>query len=589
MMRTLLASLPLSVACSALPASQVAPPTNVVVIITDDQGWGDFSFRGGGGVETPRLDGLAEQSAIVEPFYVHPVCAPTRASLMTGRWCQRTRAFDTWIGRAMLEPEEVTVAEVLSGAGYRTGLFGKWHLGDCYPMRPQDQGFERVLMHRGGGIGQPADPEGGEGKYTDPVLFDETGARVETQGYCTQVYVDAAIQFMGEAASAGEPFFTYLATNAPHGPFHDVPPDLYAKYKAIDLSPAAFRATEGGHPLPLQHDEDRLARIFAMIEDVDRGVGRILDTLDELGIAEDTLVLFTLDNGPNTRRFVGGMQGNKSMVSEGGVRSPLIARWPARIRAGAEIDRVAANVDLLPTISEACGVTTDGLRLDGRSLLPLLEERDVAWPDRDLVIQAHRGDAPVRYHNALLRNQRWKLLNPSGFHTERKSVEPAWELYDMQADPLERKDLAGERPDIVAELAGRYDAWFDDVSSTRPDPFAPPRIVIGSAASPEVHLTRQDWRRAGKGGGWEDSAQGVWHVDVVDPGPYRVRVRFTSGASPTGVRLQCGSVVVERDVEPGQREVVLEGVRLEVGPAGLICGVLEASRTVGAYQVILEG
>jgi len=587
-MRLLPILLPLLSACAGLPTGHGSTRPNVVVIITDDQGWGDFSFRGGGGLDTPRLDSLAAESAVVEPFYVHPVCAPTRASLMTGRWCQRTRAFDTWVGRAMLEPQEVTVAEVLADAGYRTGLFGKWHLGDCYPMRPQDQGFERVLMHRGGGIGQPADPEGGEGKYTDPVLFDETGARVEAEGYCTQVYVDAAIEFMGAAAAADEPFFTYLATNAPHGPFHDVPPDLYAKYRDRDLSPAAFTATEGGHPLPTSYDEDRLARIFAMIEDVDRGVGRVLDSLDDLGLADDTLVLFLLDNGPNTRRFVGGMRGNKSMVYEGGVRSPLLVRWPGRGAPGHVVDRVAANVDLLPTIAEACGVPVRTADLDGRSLLPLLEQRDVAWPDRDLVIQAHRGDEPVRYHNAMLRNQRWKLLNPSGFGAERASVVPAWELYDMQEDPLETTDLAAERPDLVADLAARYDRWFDDVSATRPDPFAPPRIVIGSAASPAVHLTRQDWRKTGKGGGWEASAQGVWHVDVVHPGPYRVRVRFTRSAEPTAVRLQCGAVVLERQVDPGAREVVLEDVRLEVGPAGLVCAVLETARTVGAYQVLLE-
>lgn len=564
-----------------------ADPPNVVLIVTDDQGWGDFSFRGGGGIDTPHLDALAAAGTRVEPFYVHPVCAPTRASLMTGRWCQRTRAFDTAIGRAMMEPDEVTIAEVLGEAGYRTGLFGKWHLGDCYPMQPQDQGFDEVLMHRGGGIGQPSDPEGGERRYTDPVLFDEEGDRVGAEGYCTEVYADAAIDFARRAVADEKPFLAYLATNAPHGPFHDVPPDLYAKYRERDLSPSAFAETPGGHPLPEEHDEDRLARIFAMIEDVDRAVGRVLAALDELGVAEDTLVLFLVDNGPNTRRFVGGMRGRKGSVYEGGVRSPLLARWPGRLEAGRVVERVAAHVDLLPTLAEACGASTDGLDLDGRSILPLLEGRETPWPDRAIVIQAHRGDAPVPYHNAMLRTDRWKLVNPSGFGRELASVEPAWELYDMRADPLETRDVADEHPEVVEELAARYDAWFEDVASTRPDPFAPPRIVLGSDAAPEVHLTRQDWRRLGDGHGGGGRARGEWHVRVAREASYRVRVRFPGNVEPSRVRLTLGSTEVEAEVPADAREHTFEEVRLEAGAGELACELVTAEGAVGAYQVIV--
>ncbi|MDA1263537.1 MAG: arylsulfatase [Planctomycetota bacterium] len=576
--------------CAGLRTTADAPAgrPNVVVIITDDQGWGDFSFRGGGGIDTPRLDRLAAEGTRVENFYVHPVCAPTRASLMTGRWCQRTRAFDTWVGRAMLEPQEVTLAEVLGGAGYRTGLFGKWHLGDCFPMRPQDQGFQEVLMHRGGGIGQPADPEGGEGRYTDAVLFDEDGTRVETKGYCTQVYVDAAIEFARASVEEGEAFFTYLATNAPHSPFHDVPRDLYEKYQARDLSPAAFAATEGGHPLPGEHDEDQLARIFAMVEDVDRGVGRLLDALDELGVSDDTLVLFLLDNGPNSRRFVGGMRGQKTSVYEGGVRSPLFARWPGHIPAGHVIAPLSANVDVLPTIAEACGVSLAGLDLDGRSLLGQLESRAAEWLDREVVIQAHRGDQPIPYHNALLRTQRWKLVNPSGFQTEHESVVPRWELYDMCADPLETNDLAAERPEVVADLAARYDAWFADVSSTRPDPYSPPAIIVGHARSPKVHLTRQDWRKLGPGNGWAPNANGAWRLDVVDEGPYTIRVRFHGKIEPTQVELAIGDWSLAGAVVPGAREHTFEGVRLPLGDGRLIGSLVAADQVVGPYQVILQ-
>lgn len=581
-MRSVLPLLLLS-ACASNPQQPAAdPPPNVVVIITDDQGWGDFSFREGSYVDTPCLDRLAGQSAIVDPFYVHPVCAPTRASLMTGRYCQRTRAFDTYIGRAMMEPEEVTIAEVLGDAGYATGLFGKWHLGDCYPMRPQDQGFERVLMHKGGGIGQPSDPEGGERKYTDATLFDESGARVETTGYCTQVYVDAAIDFAGQAVEEGKPFFTYIATNAPHGPFHDVPPDLYEKYKGRDVSDQDLNDKQ----------KDQLARIFAMIEDVDRGVGRMMDALDELGVAENTIVVFTLDNGPNTRRHHHGMRGMKASIYENGIRSPLIVRWPERVEAGHHVDRIAAHVDLLPTFAAAAGADVSHLKLDGRSILPLVCQEDVTWPDRHLVIQAHRGDEPIPYHNAMVRNQRWKLVNPSGFGKELESVVPKWELYDMSVDDFEDDDLAGEHPEVVAEMARVYDNWFEDIAATREDPFSPPPIYVGSEVSPEVHLTRQDWRRITAGHGWGSHANGSWSVDVRSAGPYSARVRFPGNFKVQQVELRIGEVSLKATPEEGVKDVTFEGVRLPHGRATVECslkgtGKEGEARTAGAHQVIL--
>lgn len=541
-------------------------------------------------IRTPALDRLATQSARVETFYVCPVCAPTRAALLTGRWTQRTRAIDTYIGRAMMEPAEVTLAEALGGAGYATGIFGKWHLGDCYPMRPQDQGFEKVLVHRGGGIGQPSDPEGGEGKYTDPVLFED-GVRRELEGYCTDLYFDAAIDFMSAAHAAERPFFAYVATNAPHGPFHDVPPELYAEYRAADLSPGAFPAVEGGHALPEQHDANRLAQIFAMITNIDENVARLLAKLDELEVADDTIVVFLVDNGPNTRRYVGGMRGNKGDVYEGGVRSPLWVRWPARLAAGATTDRIAAHVDLMPTLLEACAVAPPtGVALDGRSLLPLLDGRtDADWADRDLVIQAHRGDRAVRYHHFLLRDQRWKLLNASRFGRELEAVEPSFELYDMTADPLETANVAAAHPEVVADLVARYDAWFDDVSATRPDNYAPPRIVLGAPAAPETHLTRQDWRRASAGGGWERDAMGYWEVDVVAPGPYTVRVRFPNDTRVAQVELACGDATRAEPSGPDDRELVLEDVLLPQGPARLWTRLTtDEGRLVGAFQVILR-
>ena len=559
---------------------------NVVLVMTDDQGYGDFGFQGNPVIKTPHLDSLASRSARMETFYVSPVCAPTRAALMTGRWCQRTRAIDTWLGRAMMEPEEVTVAELLRDAGWATGIFGKWHLGDCYPMRAIDQGFEEALVHLGGGIGQPSDPEGGEGQYTDAVLF-RNGERVATSGYCTDVYFDAAIDWMRTQHSAERPFFSYIATNAPHGPFHDVPPERYAEYAAMDLSPSRF-PNEVGHRLPEQHDTDRLARIFSMITNIDDNVGKLFTALEEMDVLEETLVLFLVDNGPNTRRYVAGMRGRKGDVYEGGVRSPFLAHWPSHLGPDSVSDRIAAHVDVMPTLLDACGVPLPaGLRIDGRSLLPLLEKRNVDWPDRTLVVQAHRGDAAVRYHHFFARNQRWKLLNASGFGKELESVEPHFELYDMQADPLELVDLAAERPGIVAQLRAGYDAWFDDVGSTRPDNYAPPRILLGAKEAPEVHLTRQDWRRSGSRGGWNKRSMGHWELEVLDEGPYQLRIRFLDDLLVRHATLRLGSLEQDVAVAENASELTLDSIRIEKGPARLQIVLTDDAGTSGPYQVII--
>ncbi len=567
-------------------AKREARGPNVVLVMTDDQGYGDLGFHGNPVIRTPNLDAMAGRSARMETFYVSPVCAPTRAALMTGRYSQRTRAIDTYIGRAMMEPEEVTVAEALRDAGWATGIFGKWHLGDCYPMRAMDQGFEEVLVHRGGGIGQPSDPEGGESKYTDAVLF-HNGARMETKGYCTDVYFDAALDWMRAQHASGHPFFAYIPTNAPHGPFHDVPPELLAEYEAMDLSPERFPREEG-YPLPEKHDAKRLAQIFAMITNVDENVGRLFAGLEDMGALEDTLVIYLVDNGPNSRRYVAGMRGNKSSVHDGGVRSPFFAHWPGHLTANTVSDRIAAHVDVLPTILDACDVDPPaGVKLDGRSILPLLEGREVDWPDRTLFVQAHRGNEAVRYHHFLARGQRWKLLNASGFGKELKSVEPAFELYDMEADPGELVDLAAKRPDVVASLRAKYDAWFDDVSNTRSDNYAPPRIVLGAPEAPEVHLTRQDWRRSSGDGGWNRRSIGHWLVDVKAEGPYRVRVRFLEGLAIHRVVLRLGDVEVTAEVAEGRTEHTFEAVPLPVGPGRLETVLEDAEGFSGAYQLIV--
>lgn len=551
---------------------------NVVLIMTDDQGIGDFGVMGNRVIETPHIDAMAGRSAWMTTFYVSPVCSPTRACLMTGRYNYRTRCIDTWLGRSMMEPEEVTIAENLAAAGYATGIFGKWHLGDNYPMRAMDQGFEEALVHRGGGLAQPSEPRENNRRYTNPILF-HNGEQVQTAGYCTDVYFDAALEFIEKSHNADRNFFVYLPTNAPHGPYHDVPEDLRKHYMKKDLASLLINEPRGKRR---KAEIDRLARIAAMITNVDQNVGRLFETLNRLGISKNTMVIFLVDNGPNTLRYVGELRGKKSDVHEGGIRSPLWIHWPAKLPAGTSRDEPAAHIDLHPTILEACGVEPpEGVRFDGRSLLPLLLDDDADWPERTIAIQSHRGDRPVRYHHFMVRDSRWKLLHASGFGRENFSGEPEFELYDLQSDPGEKHNLADERKEIVARLKRQYNEWFDDVSSTREDNYAPPRIQIGTSHENPTVLTRQDWR----GGSWAAEAIGYWELHVAEGGRYDILLDFDPRKSPGTVKLEIGGVTREQGIAGNAKSCLFEDVELPAGDAQLHAVLRHGEKTRGVYQV----
>lgn len=564
-----------------LAVGAAAQRPNVVVVMTDDQGYGDFGYMGNPVIRTPSLDALAARSTRLESFYVCAVCAPTRASLMTGRWHMRTRAIDTYIGRAMMDPDETTIAEVLSDAGYATGIFGKWHLGDCHPMRPQDQGFESVLVHRGGGIGQPSDPPGGEGKYTDAILF-ENGRKVQTKGYCTDVYFDAAMDFIDRSQSSGRPFFCYIPTNAPHGPFGDVPEELYRECLRADLDRVLPEGLKGER---LEKERDRLARIYAMNTNVDQNVGRLMAHLDRRNLLNDTYVVFLTDNGANGNRFNAGLRGRKGDVYEGGIRTPLIISGPG-IGVGV-MTTPSAHIDLMPTLLEACHVPLPrGLGIDGRSLLPALQG-DASLPDRPIVIQAHRGDVPVRGRHCAIRLGQWKLVRPSGFGGEGRGRQVPWELYDLEADPGESRNLFAEKRGVARRLRSTYDEWFDDVTTTRPLDRGPPLIRVGTSHEPSVVLTRQDWRHS-KGRPWARGSQGVWHLEVAAGMRFRVIVRLRNVGADGRVRLQFGDQRLEKPVTRGAREVVFEDVPAHQGPADLRASFMTGGRARGAYAVVVE-
>jgi arylsulfatase A-like enzyme len=536
------------VMCLFSVAVYAADRPNVVLVMTDDQGYCDIGRHGNDVIDTPHLDQLYDESVRFSQFYVSPVCAPTRASLMTGRYNYRTGVVDTYLGRAMMFGEEVTIAEMLQGAGYRTGIFGKWHLGDNYPLRAMDNGFEESLIHMGGGIGQPSDPPGN--KYDDPIL-SHNGVNERHEGYCTDIFTDAAIEFIREHRD--EPFLVYLATNAPHTPLEIS--DAYADpYREKGLSEGA-------------------AKTLGMVTNIDDNVGKLRVALDEMNLADNTIFIFLTDNGPqfgrDAQRYNAGLRAQKGSAYDGGIRVPCFVHWPARVQHGRDIDRIAAHIDLTPTLLDACGVTPPvDIAFDGVSLMPLLEGAAGDWPDRTIFLQWHRGDEPRPFENSAVRSQRFKLVNGE-------------ELYDMSVDPGEKTDVHEEHPDVFNALREAYTVWIADVSSTRG--YDPPRIHLGTPNENPVTLTRQDWR--GPKATWKPNGLGYWEVLVTHPGPYDIAIRFDNPKDAGIARLTIGDLSLSQELEPEQEECIFENVTLSDGPARLEAELGEGDKAYGVKYV----
>jgi arylsulfatase A-like enzyme len=425
---------------------------NVIVVITDDQGYGDLSAHGSRRVKTPALDKFRGESTSFERFYVSPTCAPTRAALMTGLHEFRCGVSHTIMGRSLLRPGIPTLPEMFRAAGYRTGIFGKWHLGDAYPCRPEDRGFDDVFVHGGGGIGQTPDHWGNG--YFDPMVR-RRGGWEKTSGYCTEVFFNEAIRWMNERVAEKKPFFLHLATNAPHAPY--VPPQRGSKLTGAD----AFHS---------------------MIGDIDANFGRLMEALERSGAAADTIVVFLTDNGSAIAASNAGMKGKKGSPDEGGVRVPCFIRRPGKITAGRVVRGPTAHVDLLPTLTHLCGVAQpEGWKGDGQSLgLVLLNPAAEPQP-RLLFTQVGRwrGDEAAgrfRAQNFSVRDERWCLVG--------------LELFDLQADPGQQQDLFEKHPAEAQRLLTAYGRWWDEVLPALREPV---RYQIGTGQSPVVHLTAHDW------------------------------------------------------------------------------------------------
>lgn len=492
-----LATAAISLAAFCSPSAQAAEVErpNVVLVITDDQGYGDLACHGNPIIKTPNLDALYGDCVRLTDFHVSPCCTPTRAALMTGRHEIRSGAWGTTWGRSLPRRDEVMMARVFAESGYHTGCFGKWHLGDNYPYRPQDRGFHEVLVHGGGGVGQTPDYWGND--YFDDTYF-RNGQPEKHEGYCTDVWFDAAMQFIEQ--NRDRPFFCYLTTNAPHGPY------LVAfEYKQPYL--------EQGVPAAQ-------AAFWGMITNIDDNMARLRSRLAELGLEKNTILIFTTDNGSSAgtrgpKGYTAGMRGAKGSLYDGGHRVPCFIRWPAGgMTGGRDVDTLTAHVDLLPTFVQLCDLKQPGgFPLDGRSLAPLLRGDATGWPDRELFVQYRQStEPPVKWHGAVM-TERWRLLAGK-------------KLYDIDADPGQKRDVAAEQPEVVARLRAAYESWWEGVSK-RVDDVCP--IVIGSEDENPTVLTAFDWHTATP---WNQShiragkpVDGYWAVDVANEGEYELALR----------------------------------------------------------------
>lgn len=541
---------------------------NFVLVLTDDQGWGDIRSHGNEKIDTPTMDALAAAGARFDRFYVCPLCAPTRATLLTGRHHWRTGVNGVSRGKEIMRADEVTVAQVLQGAGYATGCFGKWHNGSYWPFHPNAKGFDEFFGFCGGH----------GNNYFDTTL-ERNGQEVKTKGYITDVLTDALIEFIRRHRD--EPFFAYVPYNAPHTP-HQVPDRYYDKYAARGFDP---------------HN----AAIYGMVENLDDNLARVLKALDDLALAGNTVVIFLTDNGPNGRRFNGDMAGVKGSTMEGGCRVPCFVRWPGRIEPGTKVEPIAAHVDILPTVAAMAGVANPKTKpLDGKDLSPLLLGKQADWPDRML------------FERNAVRTQRWRFQSGRGRRDKGgPGASPRGRLYDMIADPGQKKDVSGKHPEVTTKLADAYDAWQAEAKKGLEG--MPPAIPVGHEQRPVVTLLAPEAKMTGKvrffqGYGWAndwlcnwtDAADRIgWEIDVVAAGKYRAELLYCCPADDVGakVRVEAGGKAVEarlteaHDPKPlpspdrVKRKEVYEKVwaTLAVGVLDLKAGPTEA--TVSAQTI----
>ena len=541
------------IAVVSASGAEVQKP-NVVFVITDDQGWGDMGFTGNPWIKTPTIDKLCSQSTLLGNYHVDPTCAPTRSALMTGRYSDRVGVWHTIQGRNMLRRRETTMADVFAANGYATGLFGKWHLGDVYPYRPEDRGFQHTVWHAAGGVGQAPDYWGND-------YFDDTyivnGKHRRFKGYCTDIWFEEGMKFI--KANKDRPFFAYISSNAPHSPYYC--PEKYVKPYA----------DEPGIPNKV---------FYGMIANLDENLAKLMDFLAAEGLDENTILVFTTDNGSaggiskdGKKGFTAGMRGKKGSQYDGGHRVPFMIRWPkGEIEEGKRIDRLTAHIDILPTFIDLCGLTAPQIKFDGTSLRGLLYSKGRNGPDRALVVESQRVVDPVKWRKCSVMTDRWRLVNGK-------------ELYEIKTDPKQATDVAAQHPEVFERLKGDYENFWADVSSEHD---LTSYMVIGSDHSPMVSLCSHDWLVGGTP--WNQShikkgdhaKPAHWALEIEQSGDYEISLRRWPVEADKGIndgtygkafnfkkaRMRIGDIDQTIDIPEGAKEVTFK-VCLEKGVAKL--------------------
>ncbi|WP_372722365.1 arylsulfatase [Novipirellula sp.] len=562
---------------SERPAERTEKP-NVILIVTDDQGYGDMSCHGNPWLKTPNLDRLCVEGVSLENYHVDPVCTPTRAALMTGRYSTRVGAWDVTQGRQLLASDERTMADVFSDSGYRTGMFGKWHLGDTWPYAPRFRGFQDVVRHLAGGIDEIGNPIGND--YFDDTYY-RNGVREKIDGYCTDVFFAECERFVTQPSDI--PFFVYLPLIAMHGP-HTVAENYSAPFRA-------------------QGHSEKRSKFFGQIINFDENLGRLFDALQKNKLAENTIVIFMGDNGTSEGAdgrnpddgFNAGLRGKKGSVYEGGHRVACFVRWPARLDAGKQIKRLTSCRDWLPTLIDWCELdVADGKRFDGQSIKPLLVGESDEWEPRTLFVQRQadqpkllldrKGDNQRRFPHYGVLTEAWRLVDG--------------ELYNISEDPGQTKDLAKQHPEVVQELKSSYRQHFADVF--RHDaPYV--RFQLGDSRENPTLLTVRDWHPTEGDVIWRQeqladdtrAINGFWTVEVTQPGRYAIRLARFPDDSPASMEatkavLRLGDQKLEKQISKRDMSVTFE-LELSAGPAILQSWLSDDEGVVrGAYFVSVK-
>lgn len=509
--RTLLGSLAMAA------AGKAAPRPNVVVILSDDQGWGDLSLNGNTNLHTPNIDSIGRAGARFDRFFVCSVCAPTRAEFLTGRYHPRGGVRGVSTGMERLNTDERTIAQTFQDAGYATGAFGKWHNGSQGPYHPNARGFREYYGFTSGHWAHYFDTE-----------MDHNGRLTRGKGYIVDDLTDHALRFIEQ--NRANPFFCYLPVNTPHSPMQ-VPERFYQKFASFQ---PRLQATD-----PKLEELTMTRAALAMVENIDWNVGRLLAKLKDLQLENNTIVLYFCDNGPNSWRWNGGMKGRKGTLDEGGLRSPLLMRWPERIPAGRVVKPIAGAIDLLPTLTSLAGVPHPAAKpLDGRDLSPLLLNENAAWPGR-MIFSLHNKRISVR--------------------TQQYRLDPEGRLFDMETDPGQTKDVAAERAQVAARLSQAAEDWGREVlplvgGDTRPYPVGYTAFTYLPARDGQSSGGIQRSTRAPNSSyftNWTSIDDRItWNIDVLQAGDYEAVLHYTAPTAGSVVELSFGDARVAARIAP---------------------------------------